>query len=98
MFNSPLTQMGNIGFFVNSVRPGQRQTGKVENLRIQHVRRADVGQGAEHDLPPSGAVSFPAVEDLLHLLALQTESFDWLVGNEAWRDRLAEAQSNVLPG
>ena len=24
-----------------------------------------------------------------NLLALQTESFDWLVGNEAWRGRVA---------
>ena len=41
-------------------------------------------------------LSFAKVSDTLtvpDLLALQTESFDWLVGNEAWRDRLAEAQA-----
>jgi DNA-directed RNA polymerase subunit beta len=27
------------------------------------------------------------------LLALQTESFDWLVGNDAWKQRLAQAQA-----
>ncbi|MBB2958649.1 DNA-directed RNA polymerase subunit beta [Pseudoclavibacter helvolus] len=27
------------------------------------------------------------------LLALQTESFDWLVGNDAWKQRLAKAQA-----
>ena len=41
-------------------------------------------------------LSFAKISDTLtvpDLLALQTESFDWLVGNEAWRDRLAEAQA-----
>ncbi len=32
-----------------------------------------------------------------NLLALQTESFDWLVGNEAWRNRTAEV-SNARSG
>ncbi|MGO1769800.1 MAG: DNA-directed RNA polymerase subunit beta [Microbacterium sp.] len=39
-------------------------------------------------------LSFAKVNDTLtvpDLLALQTESFDWLVGNEAWRERVAEA-------
>ncbi|MDZ8170574.1 DNA-directed RNA polymerase subunit beta [Microbacterium xanthum] len=41
-------------------------------------------------------LSFAKISDTLtvpDLLALQTESFDWLVGNEAWRERLAEAQA-----
>ncbi len=41
-------------------------------------------------------LSFAKIRDTLtvpDLLALQTESFDWLVGNEAWKGRLAEAQS-----
>ncbi|HEX6074058.1 MAG TPA: DNA-directed RNA polymerase subunit beta, partial [Micromonosporaceae bacterium] len=28
--------------------------------------------------------------DVPNLLAIQTESFDWLVGNEAWRSRIAD--------
>ena len=41
-------------------------------------------------------LSFAKITDTLtvpDLLALQTESFDWLVGNEAWRARVAEAQA-----
>ncbi|NYF15325.1 DNA-directed RNA polymerase subunit beta [Microbacterium sp. AK009] len=41
-------------------------------------------------------LSFAKISDTLtvpDLLALQTESFDWLVGNDAWRERLAEAQA-----
>lgn len=41
-------------------------------------------------------LSFAKISDTLtvpDLLALQTESFDWLVGNDAWKARLAEAQA-----
>ncbi|WP_105566414.1 DNA-directed RNA polymerase subunit beta [Microbacterium halophytorum] len=41
--------------------------------------------------------SFAKVNDTLtvpDLLALQTESFDWLVGNDAWRERAADASRN----
>jgi DNA-directed RNA polymerase subunit beta len=40
-------------------------------------------------------LSFAKITDTLtvpDLLALQTESFDWLVGNEAWQKRVEEAQ------
>ena len=40
-------------------------------------------------------VSFAKISDTLtvpDLLALQTESFDWLVGNDAWKARVAEAK------
>ncbi|WP_460801452.1 DNA-directed RNA polymerase subunit beta [Microbacterium sp. GXF6406] len=40
-------------------------------------------------------LSFAKISDTLtvpDLLALQTESFDWLVGNEAWKARIAEAK------
>ena len=40
-------------------------------------------------------LSFAKITDTLtvpDLLALQTESFDWLVGNEHWQKRLAEAK------
>ncbi|GAA3594502.1 DNA-directed RNA polymerase subunit beta [Agrococcus terreus] len=41
-------------------------------------------------------LSFARITDTLtvpDLLALQTESFEWLIGDEAWRSRLDEAQS-----
>jgi len=41
-------------------------------------------------------LSFAKITDTLtvpDLLALQTESFDWLVGNEAWKARLAEGEA-----
>jgi len=43
----------------------------------------------------SGRVSFAKIYEPLevpNLLALQTESFDWLLGNERWRARVAAAQ------
>ena len=48
-------------------------------------------------------LSFAKITDTLtvpDLLALQTESFDWLVGSDAWRTRVEEAQAagrNDLP-
>ncbi len=44
----------------------------------------------------SGRVSFAKIHEPLevpNLLDLQIESFDWLVGNEAWRERVAAAQA-----
>ena len=41
-------------------------------------------------------LSFAKITDTLtvpDLLALQTESFDWLVGNDAWKTRAAEAKA-----
>ena len=41
-------------------------------------------------------LSFAKITDTLtvpDLLALQTESFDWLVGNDAWKARSAEAKA-----
>ncbi|MFJ3393522.1 DNA-directed RNA polymerase subunit beta [Leifsonia aquatica] len=49
-------------------------------------------------------LSFAKITDTLtvpDLLALQTESFDWLVGNDAWKARVAEADAQGrqdLPG
>ena len=40
-------------------------------------------------------LSFAKISDTLtvpDLLALQTESFGWLVGNDAWKARVAEAK------
>ena len=41
-------------------------------------------------------LSFAKISDTLtvpNLLALQLESFDWLVGNDAWKERVKEAQA-----
>ena len=41
----------------------------------------------------AGRLSFAKITDTLtvpDLLALQTESFDWLVGNDIWKTRVAE--------
>ena len=43
---------------------------------------------------PASRLSFAKIREPLEvpdLLALQTESFDWLVGNAAWRARVDEA-------
>ena len=42
-----------------------------------------------------GRVSFAKIREPLEvpdLLALQTESFDWLLGNDAWQARVADGQ------
>ncbi|MFK5582662.1 MULTISPECIES: DNA-directed RNA polymerase subunit beta [unclassified Serinicoccus] len=44
----------------------------------------------------SGRLSFAKIREPMEvpdLLALQTESFDWLLGNEAWQARVAAAQA-----
>ena len=44
----------------------------------------------------SGRISFAKIAEPLevpNLLDLQVDSFDWLVGNEAWRERVAQAQA-----
>ncbi|MFV0463491.1 MAG: DNA-directed RNA polymerase subunit beta [Nostocoides sp.] len=44
----------------------------------------------------SGRLSFAKIREPLEvpdLLALQTESFDWLLGNERWQDRVAKAEA-----
>ncbi len=44
----------------------------------------------------SGRLTFAKIREPLEvpdLLALQTESFDWLLGNERWQARVAEAQA-----
>jgi DNA-directed RNA polymerase subunit beta len=45
----------------------------------------------------SGRLSFAKIREPLEvpdLLALQTESFDWLLGNERWQARVAEAKKS----
>ncbi|MFZ0531219.1 MAG: DNA-directed RNA polymerase subunit beta [Propionicimonas sp.] len=45
---------------------------------------------------PSGRISFAKIHEPLevpNLLDLQVESFDWLIGNEAWQSRVAAARA-----
>ncbi len=45
---------------------------------------------------PSGRISFAKIHEPLevpNLLDLQVESFDWLIGNETWANRVAAAQA-----
>ena len=47
-------------------------------------------------LTASGRISFAKIREPLEvpdLLALQTDSFDWLLGNERWAARLAEGKA-----
>ncbi|WP_040157913.1 DNA-directed RNA polymerase subunit beta [Nigerium massiliense] len=47
-------------------------------------------------ISPSGRISFAKIAEPLeipNLLDLQVDSFDWLIGNEVWRDRVAQAQA-----
>ena len=44
----------------------------------------------------SGRISFAKIHEPLevpNLLDLQVESFDWLIGNETWQNRVAAAQA-----
>jgi DNA-directed RNA polymerase subunit beta len=46
-------------------------------------------------------ISFAKIDEPLEvpdLLAVQAESFDWLVGNQAWQDRIADAESQRRDG
>ena len=48
----------------------------------------------------SGRLSFAKIREPLEvpdLLALQTESFDWLLGNERWQERVAAAAEHARP-
>ncbi|WP_375480848.1 DNA-directed RNA polymerase subunit beta [uncultured Jatrophihabitans sp.] len=65
-------------------------------------RSANAPQRADRSGIPGAPLrtSFAKIREPLevpNLLALQTESFDWLVGNEAWRNRTAEV-SNARSG
>src|SRR5687767_1346128 len=62
---------------------------------LVRARRAQVCAPEGPSLPRSNStqrISFAKIREPLevpNLLALQTESFDWLVGNDAWKARLA---------
>ena len=69
-------------------------------LRPTEVRSLAAARTAKNQSPKNGRtasrLSFAKISDTLivpDLLALQTESFDWLVGGDSWKARLAEAQA-----
>jgi DNA-directed RNA polymerase subunit beta len=68
--------------------------GPAEVISLAAARNANTPKSLKNGRGVS-RLSFAKVTDTLtvpDLLALQTESFDWLVGNEAWQKRLAEAK------
>jgi len=70
-------------------------TGHTEVIPLAAARNASSTNPPKNSRE-SSRVSFAKVSDTLavpDLLALQLESFDWLVGNDGWKERLAEAQA-----
>jgi len=65
------------------------------------ARNASTSNSSTKGSPKNGRtaqrLSFAKITDTLtvpDLLALQTESFDWLVGNDAWKERAASAKAS----
>src|SRR3954469_21638108 len=49
----------------------------------------------------SGRISFAKIREPLevpNLLALQVDSFDWLLGNQKWRDRVEQGLAGISVG
>src|SRR3954467_942728 len=72
----------------------ERPTRPVEGPSLAASRTAH--QTMSSAITASGRVSFAKIREPLEvpdLLALQTESFDWLLGNERWQARVAEAKA-----
>jgi DNA-directed RNA polymerase subunit beta len=69
--------------------------------RSGKTRSTKVSTGARSGIPGAPPrTSFAKIREPLevpNLLALQTESFDWLIGNQAWQAR-KDAQANPLSG
>jgi DNA-directed RNA polymerase subunit beta len=64
-------------------------------LAASRIPRSTVDANAP--LTGSGRISFAKIHEPLEvpdLLGLQRHSFDWLIGNEHWQERLAEAIAN----
>src|SRR6188474_3194393 len=73
----------------------QGPTGPTEVISLAAARSASSKKSPKNGRGAS-RLSFAKITDTLtvpDLLALQTESFDWLVGNEAWKARTAAAKA-----
>src|SRR5690625_4811201 len=70
-------------------------TGLTEVIPLAAARNASPSQPRKNTRENS-RLSFAKISDTLtvpDLLALQIESFDWLIGSDAWRERLEQAQA-----
>ena len=70
----------------------QNPTGFTEVISLAAARNASTKKSLKNGRSAS-RLSFAKISDNLtvpDLLALQTESFDWLVGNDVWKERTAE--------
>ena len=80
----------------------QDPTGSTEVISLAAARNASTKKSLKNGRGAS-RLSFAKITDNLtvpDLLALQTESFDWLVGNDIWKQRTAEGVAqgrNDLP-
>ncbi len=62
-------------------------------------RTASANPRSSRNAPGPNRVSFAKIREPLevpNLLALQTDSFDWLLGNDAWKDRVEAAKASGL--
>ncbi len=68
-------------------------------MAVARSGKASSTNGTTHGIPGSPTrTSFAKIREPLevpNLLALQTESFDWLVGNDAWQARLGNTSSSA---
>jgi DNA-directed RNA polymerase subunit beta len=68
-------------------------------LAVARSGKASSNNGNTHGIPGSPPrTSFAKIREPLevpNLLALQTESFDWLVGNDAWQARIGSITSSA---
>ncbi len=80
-----------------STPPDDKETGPLGPTEVIPLAAAHNASNPTTNLKNgrgASRVSFAKISDTLEvpdLLALQTESFDWLVGNEAWKERVAAA-------
>ena len=62
-------------------------------------RTASANPRSSRNAPGPNRVSFAKIREPLevpNLLALQTDCFDWLLGNDAWKDRVEAAKASGL--
>jgi len=73
----------------------QNPTGFTEVISLAAARNASTKKSTKNGRAAS-RLSFAKITDTLtvpDLLALQTESFDWLVGNDIWKQRVTEGEA-----
>src|SRR4051794_26828264 len=71
----------------------------LEGRLLAPSRTASANPRSSRNAPGPNRVSFAKIREPLevpNLLALQTDSFDWLLGNDAWKDRVEAAKASGL--